>query len=144
MEHIVDGTSQKLREEFMSFNVQHQEIIKNFHKKMAGLNDKLLCNLSELREGDFRRQVSEIQAELSVMIDKLWYDRHRSLRYKVEHEGEYVDPKVWKGALASAAKVEEKYGIENLQFSEFEWGMLNGKISALRWISGEDWDELYN
>lgn len=144
MEHIVDGTYQKLREEFMSFHVQHQKIIKNFHKTMTGLNDKLLCNLSELREGDFRRQVSEIQAELDVMIDKLWYGRHQSSRYDVEHEGKYVDPKVWKGALACAVKFEEKYGIENLQFSRFEWGMLNGKISALRWISGEDWDELYN
>jgi hypothetical protein len=25
----------------------------------------------------------------------------------------------------------------------FEWGMINGKLSALRWVLGEDWDELY-
>jgi hypothetical protein len=28
-------------------------------------------------------------------------------------------------------------------YSKFEWGMINGKLSALRWVFGEDRDELY-
>lgn len=28
-------------------------------------------------------------------------------------------------------------------YTHFEWGMINGKLSALRWMLGEDWDELY-
>ena len=71
-------------------------------------------------------------------------DRHLSLRYKVENGLETVDPQIWAGALKSAERVIQQYGEENLgPYSDFEWGMLNGKLSALRWVMGEDWDELY-
>jgi hypothetical protein len=42
-------------------------------------------------------------------------------------------------------EMEAKYGgAENLVVEDaFEWGMINGKLSALRWVLGEDWDELY-
>ena len=52
--------------------------------------------------------------------------------------------KIWAGALRSASRVEKKYGKENLgPYSKFEWGMINGKLSALRWVFGEDWDMPY-
>jgi hypothetical protein len=34
-------------------------------------------------------------------------------------------------------------GSENLgPWSDFEWGIINGKLSALRWVTGDDWDML--
>lgn len=80
---------------------------------------------------------------MDELFDKIWFDRHLSLRYRIENKGEYVDPKIWKDALAAAQEVINKYGEENLgPYSDFEWGMLNGKLSALRWVLGDEWDML--
>jgi hypothetical protein len=55
-----------------------------------------------------------------------------------------IKGEIWEGAKRSAKKVEQKYGMENVgPWTDFEWGMLNGKLSALRWVLGEEWDSLY-
>ncbi|MCM2482462.1 MULTISPECIES: hypothetical protein [Burkholderia] len=47
------------------------------------------------------------------------------------------------GALEAAKRTEDEVGVDNLgPWSDFEWGMLNGKLSALRWILGDEWDML--
>jgi hypothetical protein len=41
--------------------------------------------------------------------------------------------------------LEKKYGkkkLRNYYYNTFEWGMLNGKLSALRWVLGDEWDLL--
>jgi hypothetical protein len=54
-----------------------------------------------------------------------------------------VQRDVWAGALKAARKVERRYGLENLgPWDDFEWGMINGKLSALRWVLGDEWDTL--
>jgi hypothetical protein len=109
-------------------------------------------------EWDFEfRSFSEILDVERELEQKIWYNRHKYREYQIkqgkikliEREDFYIKKSqstivkdIWEGALESARKVEETYGPENLQFSDFEWGMINGKLSALRWVIGDEWDNL--
>lgn len=105
------------------------------------------------------RSVSDISDVIDELEQKIWYDRHMVSRQKIERGVEKLVPKlpdvpwpkrknliqqdIWDGALKSAAKVERRFGKENLgPWSKFDWGMMNGKLSALRWVLGDDWDML--
>ena len=105
------------------------------------------------------RRLSEIVNAIGVLIDKVWYNRHQVTRVKIEdgitkivekeifpikdYERRPIQRDIWEGALKAAARVEKRYGLENLgPWDDFEWGMLNGKLSALRWVLGEEWDML--
>ena len=95
---------------------------------------------------------------MNELETKVWYNRHQVLKEKIDmglinivdketfpikdHLTRPVQKEVWERALKAAEEVEEKFGIENLQFDDYEWGMLSGKISALRWVLGDDWDML--
>lgn len=60
-----------------------------------------------------------------------------------DHATRPIQRDIWDGALKAAAKVKKRCGVENLgSWSDFEWGMLNGKLSALRWVLGDEWDML--
>jgi hypothetical protein len=40
-------------------------------------------------------------------------------------------------------EVEAKLGRDNLgPYDDFEWGRINCKLSALRWVLGDEWDML--
>jgi PIN domain len=105
------------------------------------------------------RRLTEILEAIDELVTKVWYNRHQVLREKIadgivkiveketfpikDHETRPIQRDVWEGALKSAAKVEKRFGLENLgPWDDFEWGMINGKLSALRWVLGEEWDML--
>ena len=86
--------------------------------------------------------------------DSVWYNRHMNRMYRLEQGEIEIVPEgtqrygngvihehILKGALASAERVREKYE-DTGPWDDFEWGMINGKLSALRWILGDDWDML--
>jgi hypothetical protein len=105
------------------------------------------------------RGLTEILEAEDLLFNQVWYNRHWNLRIGVQ-EGrvkvvdnetyprpagvrETVQRDVWKGALKAARKVELKHGKKNLgPWDDFEWGMVNGKLSALRWVLGDEWDML--
>lgn len=108
------------------------------------------------------RTLAEILEVENLLTNRVWYNRHWNTRIQLEggeielvdkvkppykdipHDRWPVQRDVWEGALASAARVEAEYGLEGLgPWSDFKWGMINGKLSALRWILGSEWDDLY-
>ncbi|MGF6996328.1 PIN domain-containing protein [Paraburkholderia sp. GAS32] len=111
------------------------------------------------------RGLSEMLDAMDRLTTQVWYNRHKYTEWQIEKgkvkivsreewqerwsrrrssaQTHIVDD-IWKGALKSAKKAELKLGEGNFgPWSDFEWGMINGKLSALRWMLGEDWDELY-
>jgi hypothetical protein len=105
------------------------------------------------------RGLSEILEAEDLLFHQVWYNRHWGLRIGVQ-EGrikvveketyprpagarETIQRDIWKGALKAARRVERDYGKKNLgPWDDFEWGMINGKLSALRWVLGDEWDML--
>lgn len=88
------------------------------------------------------RSIKQILKKEEEFCNKIRYNRHKCLAENILFDGEKCDPKIWEWAKKSAKKVESKYPEEELSFDDFEWGMINGKLSALRWILWEDWDML--
>jgi hypothetical protein len=105
------------------------------------------------------RRLTEILEEIDLLFHQVWYNRHQVSREKIEsgrmkiveketfpvknHERRPIQRDVWEMAKKAAKRVEKQYGLENLgPWDDFEWGMINGKLSALRWVLGEEWDML--
>lgn len=109
---------------------------------------------------DEPRGLHEILKAEELLFYQVWHNRHMNLRWEIEHEKikvvdhdtwvakgsnnqKYIIDSVYEGAKRSAAATRKKYGSENFgPWTDFEWGMLNGKLSALRWVLGDDWDML--
>lgn len=100
------------------------------------------------------RGLRDILDSMDELVDKVWYNRHQNRMWGIEHGeieivpegterygGDVIHENILEGALKSARKVENKY--EDVgPWSDFEWGMINGKLSALRWVLGDEWDML--
>jgi hypothetical protein len=150
-----------LRLEFLDIEMTKEEQVSFFSAGMANVDMKL--NQLSVNQDEFKnlflafmdnnndeyafdapRSMEEIAEMANEFCEKVWYDRHLVRCTRMERGTENIKPEIWEGALASAQKVVAKYGEENLSpYNRFDWGMINGKLSALRWVMGEDWDELY-
>lgn len=106
------------------------------------------------------RGLTELLGAIHVIEQQVWYNRHKYREHLIEtgqikivsravwekgeqnNQGEIID-EIWRGAQRAAKAVEREISSANLgPWDDFEWGMVNGKLSALRWALGDEWDML--
>lgn len=107
------------------------------------------------------RQLSELLAAENKLTTQIWYGRKWGIIDRVESgETKIVSKEVWdkatpterrnlivdtiwEGMNAAMRGAKEELGTEELgPWTDFEWGMLNGKLSGIRWVLGDEWDML--
>lgn len=105
------------------------------------------------------RGLTDILEAEDLLFHQVWYNRHWNMRTGIEEGAikvvdketyprpagapETIQRDILKGAIKAARNVERRYGKKNLgPWDDFEWGMINGKLSALRWVLGDEWDML--
>ena len=99
------------------------------------------------------RELSEIIKEENKLFDIIWYHRYKMRVYRITEEvnaspeiqnkREEIKIRVLEVAITAAKKIEKRHGKKNLgPWDDFELGMLHGKLSALRWVLGDEWDFL--
>ncbi len=99
-----------------------------------------------MEESDFEeepRTLAEILAAEKEFFDRVWYERHLVFRHRYEQgEDGRTTESTHDMALAAAERVTAARPDLRPVESDFEWGMWNGKLSALRWVLGDEWDFL--
>jgi len=85
-----------------------------------------------------RRNDNAILEAYKEFWDKVWWNRHQVILEKIANGENITMPEA---GYAGAKRIEEKYGRENLGWDDVDWGLLQGRMSALAWVLGADWDE---
>jgi len=85
----------------------------------------------ELSWTDEPRGRTEISEAAHLLWNQVWYNRHQYFRAIEEQEAAKSGREAVIPGRDAAKRVEEEFGLENLgPWTDVEWGMINGKLSA--------------
>ena len=156
---LKNGNQKQPHEDLASiFETAKSQYFISLPEALNTINPDLVDEVEYENDWDFEyRNFSEIMEAEHELEQKIWYNRHKVReasikkgkiklidrdKFDIKKSQNTIVKDIWEGALVSAKNVEDTYGAENLSFDDFEWGMLNGKLSALRWVIGDEWDNL--
>ncbi|MFI6887975.1 hypothetical protein [Streptosporangium canum] len=115
----------------------------------AGLKEHFGEEFEELAEEveffqeEPRTLVEILEAEREY-FDKIWYVRSLIRQEKEAHgEADSVPEELAAQVESAMRRIENRYGAENVgPWDDWGWGFVHGKLSALRWVLGSEWDFL--
>lgn len=83
------------------------------------------------------RRSEEIEHVMRTTSDKLWYDDYKHYL----NSNRSILPQILNDSKVVLTCLENMYGKKNLgPCTDFEYGMLLGRLRTLRWLLGEEWD----
>jgi hypothetical protein len=88
------------------------------------------------------RSVKQILAAENEFFTRVWYGR--KMPAKVYRAGGTPED-IIKGMLKGKRDAEKRYGKRSLMANmktDWGWGFVSGKLSAIRWVLGDEWDVL--
>jgi hypothetical protein len=116
----------------------NQALVDYFGKEFTELSEE-----TELFREEPRTLAEILEAEREY-YDKIWYVRTLIRKEKIEAGEEKPLPAELSDHVHAAMRaIEERYGRENVgPWDDWGWGFVHGKLSALRWVLGSEWDFL--